>query len=104
MSLLLTLAIALTLLPAGVLGLPARASGMEFGSTIAAGWDYTAIIKSDGSLWTWGANNYGQLGDVIFINKKMSVYRKFADGSWSIRHRKYTEEKNDAFFGCAGIE
>ena len=37
---------------------------------------------------------YGQLGNVIFINKKMSAYRKFADGSWSVRHRKYTEEKN----------
>ena len=38
--------------------------------------------------------NYGFLGDVVFINKKMSVYRKFADGSWSIRHRQYDEEKN----------
>ena len=38
---------------------------------------------------------YGQLGKVIFINKKMSVYRKFADGSWSVRHRMYSEEKND---------
>lgn len=37
---------------------------------------------------------YGQLGDTIFINRKMSVYRKFADGSWSIRHREYTEDKN----------
>ena len=39
---------------------------------------------------------YGQLGDVIFINKKMSVYRKFAEGSWSIRHRQYGEKKNEA--------
>ena len=37
---------------------------------------------------------YGQLGDVIFINEKMSVYRKFAEGSWSVRHREYSEEKN----------
>lgn len=37
---------------------------------------------------------YGQLGNVIFINKKMSVYRKFAEGSWSVRHREYSEEKN----------
>ena len=38
---------------------------------------------------------YGQLGNVIYINQRMSVYRKFADGSWSVRHRKYSEEKND---------
>ena len=37
---------------------------------------------------------YGSLGNTIFINKKMSVYRKFADGSWSVRHRKYDDEKN----------
>lgn len=24
---------------------------------------YTAVIKSDGSLWTWGRNGYGQLGN-----------------------------------------
>lgn len=37
---------------------------------------------------------YGSLGKVIFVNKKMSVYRKFAEGSWSIRHRQYDHEKN----------
>lgn len=37
---------------------------------------------------------YGSLGNTIFINKKMSVYRKFAEGSWSIRHRKYDDDKN----------
>lgn len=37
---------------------------------------------------------YGSLGKTIFINKKMSVYRKFADGSWSVRHRQYDSEKN----------
>ena len=31
--------------------------------TIAAGYGTTAVIKEDGSLWTWGNNQYGQLGD-----------------------------------------
>ena len=31
--------------------------------TISAGYDHTAVIKDDGSLWTWGWNDYGQIGD-----------------------------------------
>ena len=30
------------------------------GSSVTSG--YTAAIKTDGSLWMWGANDYGQLG------------------------------------------
>ncbi len=30
---------------------------------ITVGWEHTAALKSDGSLWAWGNNNYGQLGD-----------------------------------------
>jgi alpha-tubulin suppressor-like RCC1 family protein/uncharacterized protein YkwD/plastocyanin/thiol-disulfide isomerase/thioredoxin/uncharacterized membrane protein YphA (DoxX/SURF4 family) len=30
---------------------------------IAAGGTHTLALRSDGSVWTWGNNNYGQLGD-----------------------------------------
>jgi alpha-tubulin suppressor-like RCC1 family protein len=30
---------------------------------IAAGWDAGVALKSDGSVWTWGKNDRGQLGD-----------------------------------------
>ncbi len=36
-------------------------AGGEF-KTISAGYDYSAAIKSDGTLWAWGYNGYGQLG------------------------------------------
>src|ERR1035437_538114 len=36
-------------------------------TNIAAGGAYNLILKSDGSLWAMGANNYGQLGDGTFI-------------------------------------
>ena len=29
----------------------------------AGGWDFTVIFKEDGTVWSVGANNYGQLGD-----------------------------------------
>ena len=30
---------------------------------VSAGSGYTVAIKKDGSLWAWGDNEYGQLGD-----------------------------------------
>ncbi|MGV7108156.1 T9SS type A sorting domain-containing protein [Flavobacterium sp. U410] len=30
--------------------------------TISSGQQFTVAIKEDGTLWSWGANNYGQLG------------------------------------------
>jgi alpha-tubulin suppressor-like RCC1 family protein len=33
------------------------------GAKVGAGWGHTCAIKQDGSLWCWGWNGYGQLGD-----------------------------------------
>jgi alpha-tubulin suppressor-like RCC1 family protein len=38
-------------------------------TTLAAGYYHTVIIKSDGRLWSWGWNVYGQLGDETNIDK-----------------------------------
>jgi alpha-tubulin suppressor-like RCC1 family protein len=32
-------------------------------SKMAAGKEHTVALKNDGSIWTWGQNDYGQLGD-----------------------------------------
>jgi len=37
--------------------------GMEKVKAIAAGYNYTIAFKKDGSLWVWGRNNLGNLGD-----------------------------------------
>jgi alpha-tubulin suppressor-like RCC1 family protein len=29
---------------------------------ISAGWNFALAVKSDGTVWAWGANDYGQLG------------------------------------------
>ena len=31
--------------------------------SVSAGSSHTVAIRADGSLWAWGNNDYGQLGD-----------------------------------------
>ncbi len=40
---------------------------------IVAGAYHTTAIKSDGSLWAWGSNGNGQLGDGSIVNKYFPV-------------------------------
>lgn len=40
---------------------------------LASGGSHTAAIKSDGSLWTWGLNNNGQLGTFNTVNRSSPV-------------------------------
>ena len=32
-------------------------------TAIVEGWDHSLALKSDGTVWTWGHNGYGQLGN-----------------------------------------
>ena len=36
---------------------------------VSAGGDHTVAVKTDGTLWAWGDNNYGQLGDGTTTNQ-----------------------------------
>ena len=56
---------------------------------VAAGATHTVIIKSDGSLWAWGYNYSGELGDGTTIDKSSPVrvgqnddWRTVAAGGW----------------------
>jgi len=42
-------------------------------TAIAGGWGYTIALKQDGSLWAWGYNYYGQLGDGTTIDRTVPV-------------------------------
>ena len=41
--------------------------------SVAAGYDYSLAVKSDGVVWTWGNNINGQLGDASVISKSSPV-------------------------------
>ena len=47
---------------------------------VTCGGTHTAAIKTDGTLWTWGANYYGQLGDNNTIDRSIPV-TTFAGGT-----------------------
>jgi alpha-tubulin suppressor-like RCC1 family protein len=53
---------------------PTQVPGMSSGvSSISLGWYHSCAIKTDGSLWCWGNNEYGQLGDRSYENKNSPV-------------------------------
>jgi alpha-tubulin suppressor-like RCC1 family protein len=47
---------------------------------VAGGYSFAAAIKTDGTLWTWGRNNFGQLG-VNDTNRRSTPVTTFAGGT-----------------------
>ena len=48
---------------AGPVAAPAGAPAGSTWTAVAMGYSHALALRSDGSLWTWGYNAYGQLGD-----------------------------------------
>jgi alpha-tubulin suppressor-like RCC1 family protein len=44
--------------------------------TVSAAFDHMVALKTDGTLWAWGKNTYGQLGDGTKINRDIPVQIK----------------------------
>ena len=52
-------------------------------TAISAGDYHSLALKSDGSLWAWGRNSYGQLGDGTTDNRKIPVIIGENTGYWT---------------------
>ena len=53
--------------------IPICISSTSYWETVAAGENYSIAIKQDGSMWAWGCNSYGQLGDGTNTNRNTPV-------------------------------
>ena len=49
---------------------------------VSGGSNHTAAIKTDGTLWLWGYNSYGQLGDNTIVNKSSPVQTIAGGTNW----------------------
>jgi alpha-tubulin suppressor-like RCC1 family protein len=52
-------------------------------SRVAVGLGHTIAVKTDGTLWTWGGNNYGQLGLNDTTNRSSPVQIYGGGTNWS---------------------
>jgi alpha-tubulin suppressor-like RCC1 family protein len=50
--------------------------------SVACGYNHTAAIKTDGTLWVWGRNSYGKLGDNTTDNKSSPVQTVAFGTNW----------------------
>ncbi len=50
---------------------------------LGCGYSHTAVIKTDGTLWMWGQNLYGVLGDGTIANKSSPVQTIAGGSNWS---------------------
>jgi alpha-tubulin suppressor-like RCC1 family protein len=46
---------------------------------VSSGYQHSAGVKADGTLWTWGLNNFGQLGDNSVGNEAIPVPAEIGD-------------------------
>lgn len=51
---------------------------------VSCGYSFTAAIKTDGSLWSWGRNNFGQLGISNRLDKTTPVREATSGTTWKI--------------------
>jgi alpha-tubulin suppressor-like RCC1 family protein len=61
--------------------LPVAAWGQAAASQIAAGWGHNIALKSDGTVWTWGLNEDGQLGDGTTVDRYIP-FQIGTDNTW----------------------
>jgi len=51
---------------------------------VSCGGNHTASIKTDGTLWTWGRNNTGQLGDNTIVHRSSPIQTVAGGTNWKL--------------------
>jgi hypothetical protein len=57
---------------------PVPPIGMD-GVIFWKGWDTTFAVKGDGTVWAWGRNDYGQIGNGSRENQHTPIQIKLPD-------------------------
>ncbi|MEK6968567.1 MAG: hypothetical protein AABX51_08125 [Nanoarchaeota archaeon] len=52
---------------------PVQVVGLTDVKSVAAGFEHSLALKSDGTVWSWGANYYGELGDGTNSNRNVPI-------------------------------
>jgi YD repeat-containing protein len=55
------------------ISVPFQVAGLSNVLAVSGGDRYTAMLKADGTVWTWGWNGFGQLGDGTFTDRSTPV-------------------------------
>src|SRR5205085_941930 len=63
---------------------PAQVSGVDSGVSVAAGDGSSIAVSSDGRVWTWGQNTYGQLGDGTTVQRTAPIQISDAGFAWHV--------------------
>ncbi len=50
--------------------------------SVSISWDHSSAIKTDGSLWAWGDNNDGELGDNTITHRSSPVHADAGGSDW----------------------
>ena len=60
------------------------AGGTNWKQVAAIGFGAMGAIKTDGTLWTWGNNGYGTLGDTTILNKSSPAQTIASGTNWKV--------------------
>ncbi|GAB6043855.1 RCC1 domain-containing protein [Endothiovibrio diazotrophicus] len=52
---------------------PVQVYGLSDVVAVSAGSAFSIALKSDGTVWAWGSNNYGQIGDSTTTDKSVPI-------------------------------
>jgi alpha-tubulin suppressor-like RCC1 family protein len=60
-------------LPDALKNVPVQVGSARDWAAVSAGYYHTLALKMDGSLWAWGNNGFGRLGDGTDTNKNTPI-------------------------------